>query len=195
LPSVVLSPIYGAWLLEAPAATGLDQATLEALYAELEKPLYNVVFRWVWNPEDARDLVQEAFVRLGRMRDRIRVDSARPLVYKIALNLALNRRRSRKLWRWVSLEAARGGEGQDDPWQTASDRERQEAVRRAIDALPERHRRVVALCELAGMSYRDAAAVLGIPAGTVASRKHAAMKLLEKGLGPIVEGSDDHPQA
>lgn len=181
----------------APSATpGLDEATLETLYVELEKPLYNVVYRWVWNPEEARDVVQEAFVRLWRMRDRVRTETARPLVYKIALNLASNRRRARKLWRWVSLEALWGRSSSSiDPRESASARERREAVRSAIDALPERYRAVIALCELAGMSYREAAVVLGAPPGTVASRKHTAMKLLQDRLGPFEEDDDEDLEA
>jgi len=177
----------------APSATpGLDEATLERLYVELEKPLYNVVFRWVWNPEEARDVVQDAFVRLWRMRDRVRTETARPLAYKIALNLASNRRRSRKLWRWVSLEAVWGrAHPAPDPRESASARERREAVQQAIDTLPERYRKVVTLCELAGLSYQEVAVVLEIPPGTVASRRHAALKLLQDRLGPFAEETND----
>ena len=49
----------------------MREEDLERLYARLEKPLCNVVFRWVWNMDDAQDVVQDAFVRLWRMRDRI----------------------------------------------------------------------------------------------------------------------------
>ena len=178
------------------AAPGLDEASLERLYVELEKPLYNVVYRWVWNPEEARDVVQEAFVRLWRMRERVRIETARPLAFKIALNLASNRRRTRKLWRWVSLEAIRNSANPTpNPEESTSTRERRDAVRRAIDALPERHRKVVALCELGGLSYREAAEVLGVPAGTVASRKHAALALLEDRLGAFVEVEDEALEA
>ena len=45
-----------------------DEKKLETFYARLEKPVYNVVYRWLWREEDARDVVQEAFVRLWRMR-------------------------------------------------------------------------------------------------------------------------------
>ena len=86
----------------------MSEAELEQLYSRLEKPLYNVVFRWVWSAEDAQDIVQEAFVRLWRMRERVEAETVDALVYRIALNLAASRRRSRKIWRWVALDALRG---------------------------------------------------------------------------------------
>ena len=70
----------------------------------LEKPPCNVVFRWVWNMDDVQDVVQDAFVRLWRMRARVDLVTVEPLIYKIALNLAASRRRSKKIWRWVSLD-------------------------------------------------------------------------------------------
>ena len=49
----------------------MREEDLERLYVRLEKPLCNVVFRWVWNMDEAQDLVQDAFVRLWRMRTRV----------------------------------------------------------------------------------------------------------------------------
>lgn len=170
--------------------TGLDQSGLEALYVELETPVYNVVYRWLWNADDAHDVVQEAFVRLWRMRDRIDPATVRPLIYKIAINLASNRRRARKLWRWVSLEAARERSGNTPAADEAlaADQTRR-AVREAIDALPEKYRRVVTMCELSGLSYEHIADALGIAVGTVGSRRNTAMKLLRQRLETL-EGED-----
>ena len=83
--------------MNAESSASLDRRRLEDLYIRLEKPVYNVVYRWVWNREEAQDLVQEAFVRLWRMQDRVRLETVEPLVFRIALNLAANRRRAKKI--------------------------------------------------------------------------------------------------
>jgi len=168
------------------ASVGLDQAGLEELYQRLERPVYNVVYRWLWDAQDAQDVVQEAFVRLWRMRDRVRMDTVEPLVYRIAINQASKKLRWRRTWRWLSFE--RGGDEQAgaDPGAEGAlnASERQRAVRAAVEALPEKQRAVVTLCELSDMSYAQVAETLGIPAGTVASRRNTAIKSLRRSLGP-----------
>ena len=173
-------------MLTVPASDGLDQAGLEALYLRLERPVYNVVFRWLWDPQDAQEVVQEAFVRLWRMRDRVRVETVEPLVYKIALNQASKKLRWRRTWRLLSFERGGGEHGADTPSADAAlaGRQRQQAVRAAVEALPEKQRAVVMLCELSELSYAQVAEVLGVPEGTVASRRHTALKSLRQALGP-----------
>ena len=53
------------------------------------------MYRWLWNREEVRDVIQDAFARLWQMRDRVEWDRADPLIYRIALNLAAKRRRGR----------------------------------------------------------------------------------------------------
>lgn len=164
--------------------TKLDRALLEALFLRLERKLFNVVLRWVWNGEEARDLVQEAFLRLWKMRERVDVTTVEPLLFRIAVNLAANRRRANTLRRWVGLAAA--GESPDPSPGAEAEGEARETharVRAAVDALPERLRRVIALTELAGLSYAEVARTLEIPEGTVGSRRNAALKALEAALG------------
>lgn len=178
--------------MASSASRELDEGVLEELYARLETPVYNVVYRWVWNPEDARDLVQEAFIRLWRMRERVRMETVEPLVYRIAINLAANKRRSRKLWRFVSMDALRSRTSSEPTPDDALQREQRAAeLRAAIDELPEKLRRVILLCELTDMTHAQIGDALGIPPGTVGSRRHAALKRLEQRLGPIEEEDDD----
>lgn len=174
----------------------LTRAGLEALYIRLEKPMYNVVYRWLWNAADAHDVVQEAFCRLWRARDRVDMATVEPLAYKIAVNLASNRRRSRRLWQWVSWDRA-PAQSSDSPLagESLDARERRAAVRAAIDGLPERHRKVVVLCELSGMSYGQVAETLGVAIGTVASRRHTALKTLRRSLSGLFAEDDDHEPA
>jgi RNA polymerase sigma-70 factor, ECF subfamily len=166
----------------------LTRSALEDLYERLEKPLYNVIYRWTWHVDDARDLVQETFLRLWRMRDRVEMETVTALAYRIGINLASNRRRSRRLWRLLSLETV-----VDHPHREArahQDLEQEDirrAVRRAIQRLPERLRRVILLAEYSGLSYREISTILGIPEGTVGSRRHAAVRHLRRSLGKLRE--------
>lgn len=160
----------------------LDEAALDALFVRLEKPLLNVVYRWLWSTEDSCDVVQEAFVRLWRMRARVRMDTVEALVYRIALNLAASQRRKRRLWRWVSLDELATATGDGPPVERMMQGEVSSVVRRAVNALPEKLRRALVLCELTDLTQQQIGHILGVPAGTVASRRHRALRRLRRQL-------------
>lgn len=161
----------------------MSEEELEQLYARLERPLCNVVYRWMWNMDEAQDVVQDAFVRLWRMRRRVDMTTVEPLLYKIALNAAASRRRSKRVWRWVSLDTIRdprsAAPSADEALSVREDRGR---VRHAVEALPEDLRRVIMLCEYSSLSYDEIATALSIPAGTVGSRRHRALRRLRDAL-------------
>ena len=168
----------------APTAPSrLTKEALAELYQRLERRVFNVVYRWLWNKEDAFDVVQEAFVKLWAMRDRVQMETVEALAYRIAVNLAANRRRQRQVWRLVTLEGLRTEPKQID--------DTQRRVRAAVDALPEQLRRVVLLGEFSGMTAKEIGAVLEIPEGTVASRRHHALAMLRAQLGDVMEALDD----
>lgn len=169
--------------VETTASTLLTQAALERLYVELEKPIYNVVYRWVWNADDAHDIVQDAFVRLWKMRDRVRLETVQPLVYKIALNLASKRRRSKKLWQWMSLDTLLGrASGEVSPERRAEGQQSAANLRSAVESLPNHLKQTLLLCEFSEMTYDQVAEALSIPAGTVGSRRHKAVRLIREKL-------------
>jgi RNA polymerase sigma-70 factor (ECF subfamily) len=161
---------------------GLAEADVERLFVRLERPLFNVVYRWVWDREEAAELVQETFARLWQARARVRPDTAGAFVYRIAVNLAASRRRWRALRRFVALDDDRPADDRRRPDVAVLGAERAAAVRSAVDALPEKLRRVLVLCELSELSYAEIAAALAIPAGTVASRRNAAVARLRRHL-------------
>jgi RNA polymerase sigma-70 factor (ECF subfamily) len=110
------------------------------------------------------------------MGDRVVLDKAEALVYRIALNLAASKRRSNKVWRWVSMEGLRGASsGNRSAEQTMLDEQRDGRVRDAVESLPNDLRRVVVLTECTGMTYEQVGAILKIPAGTVGSRRNRAL--------------------
>lgn len=177
------------------------EAELVALYARLEKPVYNVVFRTIWDREEAHDVVQEAFARLWSMRRKIDVDRVEPLAYRIALNLARSWRRKQRVRAVFGLArpgiAATGSatgapEGETavdrvpdptgDPESSADALRRALRLRDAIAGLPRDVRDVVLLTSFAEMSYGEIATALGVPEGTVASRRSRGLRLLREAM-------------
>jgi RNA polymerase sigma-70 factor (ECF subfamily) len=157
--------------------TDVDEAFWIERYRALEKPLYNVVYRWLWDRTESQDVVQEAFLRCWRRRESIRADGFTALIYRTALNLAANHRRRRKLWQLVSFDSV--------PEPAVEDAVHlPRPVHEAFDALPDRLKRVLLLSEVAGMSYTEIAAVTGIEEGTVGSRRTRALALLRQRLHP-----------
>jgi RNA polymerase sigma-70 factor (ECF subfamily) len=170
--------------------TRLGRLEFEALYQRLEKPVFNVVYRWLWNTEEARDVTQEAFLKVWDARSRVRMESVDALVFQSAVHLAGNRLRSRKLRSFFTLGAAESVEDVSaDVHGSLEVKQKRAAVRTAVEALPEKLKQVVLLCEYSGLSTAQIAEALGIPQGTVGSRRSLAMAALEKSLGPMEEAS------
>jgi RNA polymerase sigma-70 factor (ECF subfamily) len=166
----------------------LDEAVLERLYVKLEARMVNVVYRWVWSAEEAQDITQDAFMKVWSMRESVDLATVEALLYRIAVNLASNRRRKRRLWGLFGLdtiaEPTSIAAAPDEGLETARSHAR---VRAAIDALPEKLRSVVVLSELSELPYAEIGAILEIPEGTVASRRNAALKRLAEALGGGLE--------
>jgi RNA polymerase sigma-70 factor (ECF subfamily) len=104
----------------------------------------------------------------------LRADSALPLLYGIATNALRNQRRSLKRAREAlgRLPLSRPDEP-DFSEETATRLDDEDTMRqllRVFSRLPRREQDVVALCDWSGLSYEDAAGVLGVPIGTVRSR-------------------------
>lgn len=155
----------------------LDEDALYASYRRLEAPLFNVLYRQLWQREDCQDVVHDAYMRIWARRAGVNADTLDALVWTTALNLARNRLRWRRLWRHVELEEDQAGQATDDDFLATR------RLREALRQLPPASRDVLLLSEFSGLRTDEIAAVLGIPAGTVASRKHHAMLKLRELLG------------
>lgn len=160
----------------------LRQDALYASYRRLERPLYNVLYRQLWQAEDCQDLIHDAYVRVWERRARVQESTLDALVWTTVLNLARNRLRWRGLWRQAPLEEAAELPSADaGDTDFLADRRLHAALRR----LPALSRDVLLLSQFSGMSGAEIATVLGIPAGTVASRKHHAVQRLKDLLGDV----------
>lgn len=156
----------------------LDTDGFEALYRDQEKRLFNIAYRWTWNAADAAELVHEAFARIWDRRRS--VDPARAPAYaaRIVVNLCHKRHRRRQRWervrRLLPLEPA----GPRQPTEHYDD----SLLRDALEALDDDLRDVLLLTEFSGLKQREVAEALGIPPGTVASRRSRALDELENRL-------------
>ena len=156
---------------------------LEALYVQHERGLYNVAYRYTWYAEDARDVVHDAFVRMWRKREAIDWPRAAGLAYRTVLGLAANRRRAN------AVRAVFGLRAHADPAVPSADElleaaRDDAAVRRGIDRLPETLRSVLVMCAFSDLDYAAIGEVLGIPAGTVGSRRTTAIAKIREELTP-----------
>lgn len=163
----------------------ITEAELLAAFRRLERPLYNVLYRWLWHAHDCQDLIQDAFLRVWDQRLAIAPERLDALIYTSSLNLAKNKLRWRSLWRFGEIAADTASAGIDGPAAGAEQAERERALRRVLDGFDRDSRNLVLLSECAGLSTEELVAVFGWPAGTVASRKHRVLARLRSELDAL----------
>ena len=148
--------------------------------AENQRRVFHIAYGILGNRADAEDVAQEAFLRAYRKFSSLREsEKFRAWINRIAFRLALNRQRGqrRRLTRETSWHAHGAGESVDG-MKNAEESVLVERLRNEIEGLPEKLRSVLQLSIVEDMDATDVGVVLGIPAGTVRSRLHAARKLL-----------------
>lgn len=144
--------------------------------------LFNTVYRLLANAEDARDVVQEAFLNAYQSLDTFKGDSLFfTWLYRIAFNAAISYKRKRKAV--LSLNGLPEGQGPSEPMDPSEINqpgfaleqvEEERRLQRALDRLSPQHRAVLVLKEIEGQKYEEIAEVLEVPVGTVRSRLHRA---------------------
>lgn len=169
------------------------------LYERFKDRVYNVCYRITGSPSDALDASQETFGivfrRLGEFRFQSRFSS---WVYRIAVNSSIDMKRRARTRRIASLEAVQetGPEGsrfdiRDDriemPIASASRKELEAEVQRALDRLSPKLRAIVVLRYTQSLSYEEIAETLKISLGTVKSRLSRAHEALDRELTPLLD--------
>jgi RNA polymerase sigma-70 factor (ECF subfamily) len=117
--------------------------------------------------EAARDLTQDTFIRAYRAIGRAKPDlPIRPWLYRIATNLAHDRRRRQRLFQWLPLRLADGVLAADDLGAI----EEQDVVQRTLLRLRPEERAVLLVCGVDRLHYEEAAAALGGSAESIRKR-------------------------
>ncbi|MCS7174028.1 MAG: sigma-70 family RNA polymerase sigma factor [Armatimonadetes bacterium] len=201
-PSVrmgVADLLEGALVPDSPASHSAagEVAHFEAIVHRYGRHVYNIAYRLSGNEADAKDLTQEAFLRVYRALSR--VEPGVPLdawLYRIVLNLFIDQLRKRGRVRVESLDVPvvtpRGDEAERTVPDESSSPEEQVVnpvmdaeIQNALAALTPDLRMVVVLVDIQGFSYEEVAQILRIPIGTVKSRLHRARRFLRDRLAPF----------
>jgi RNA polymerase sigma-70 factor, ECF subfamily len=191
---------------ERAAAAGEDRALVarvqagevgafDELVRRYRERILGVVYHLTANREDAADLTQDVFIKAFRSLNRFQGQSAFfTWLYRIAINTALNHLQKARLRRFFSLEKI---QSEDEPvvallhqltdGSPSVDRnaylaELQQKLNEGMQKLSTKHRTVITLYEIDGLSHEEIAEVTGTSVGTVRSRLHYAKQQLQADL-------------
>ena len=145
-------------------------------FEEMVLPHLDAAFnyaRWLTrNAAEAEDVVQEACIRAIRYFSSLRDDDARPWLLAIVRNTWYTRVSRRTTLTEVSSDddVSREPDQTLDPEERLVQQHTVALVRTALEQLPVDFREVIVLREIDGLSYKEIAAVVGVPVGTVMSR-------------------------
>ena len=183
-----------------------NQLAFRQLVEKYQRKIYAMALSVTRDPDDARDVVQDAFVKAYRNLASFQGQSAfYTWLYRIAMNLCIDRTRHSKRASKLEFDEAveRDDEAGDsgispqrlgfDPARALADREIRERVNAALEKLSPIHRSVLVLREVEGLAYKEIAEVMECSEGTVMSRLFHARKKMQEMLRPIVEGDEATP--
>ncbi len=188
------------------------ERTVLRLFDDYRRPVTRYVLSLGLSPADAEDVAQEVFLALfnhlqghlqgslqGQLQahlDRPRVDDNLPgWLFRVARNLCLDQLRRRKfklsLFRDLQKDEDQpfvpGDADAVRPDQIAETREANAAIEHAIGELPMKFREAFLLCEVEGLSYEDAAAVMGCPVKTVSTRLFRARQRFKSLVSRLIK--------
>lgn len=179
-----------------------DQRAFKTLVERYQRKVFSVALGMLKDKEEARDVAQEAFVKVYRYLDHFKGDASfYTWLYRITVNICIDVMRRKGGAKGEAVEfdetlamdvseanlGALGTRLGTNPQKSALRRELAEKIQAALEQVPEKHRAILLLREVEGMSYEDLARTLEIPKGTVMSRLFHARLKVQKVLNEYLE--------
>ena len=168
-----------------------------ALVLRYQERLYQTLLRLCGSSEDAKDVLQDTFLRAYEKLDQFQGESSfYTWVYRIGVNLALagigeSVARSRfgesATRGWSAVTKPPDESPEADPTYHLERAEREQIVEKALSQLGPEHRAVVVLKDFDGRRYEEIGAILKVPVGTVRSRLHRARCELRDRLRCLID--------
>ncbi len=179
-----------------------DETALAPLVDKYKRMVHRLALQITKNHEDANDVMQETFIKVYQSIHTFRQEAAfETWVYRIAVNEALNfvKRRERRRESPLSTtevseydpSVLHKAEIANDPQINAEKAELRHWVTKAVNSLSLKHRIVVILHELEGLTHAEIASIINCSEGTVRSRLHYARKQLRSLLKPYVDATSN----
>ncbi len=167
-----------------------NQESFAALVKRHEQRAFWAAYKILGDAEGARDVAQEAFVRVWRALDRFDFSMAfTTWLYRITVNLAIDHLRRNKRHRGVDIDIFREALPDRSPDQSPAhgqdSRETARLVRLVLDSLDEKYRTVLTLRDLEGLSSKQISDITGITHATVRWRLHVARKQFRDGWNRV----------
>jgi RNA polymerase sigma-70 factor (ECF subfamily) len=177
-----------------------DQAAFRRLVERHQRRAFAIAMGLVRDENDARELVQDAFLRVYRSLNSFQGGSSFfTWLYRIVTNLAIDLMRKPGR-REAELHEAQASSDEPtdfalvsridgaDPLDVMRRREIAARIQAALDALPPYHRGVILMREVEGMSYEEMAVAMNVSKGTIMSRLFHARQKLQRALGDYYRG-------
>lgn len=175
-----------------------DVAAFDILVHRYRERLYSVVYNLTSNREDAMDLAQEAFIKAFQSINSFKGKSSfYTWLYRIAINNTLSHLKRHRNRHFFSFDNIENEMSQSDVFDAVASKvktekgtllkELQERLNEALMKLSLKHRSVVVLFEIEGMSHEEISAILKCSVGTVRSRLHYAKQQLKVYLKDLVD--------
>jgi len=191
------------------AVKGGDKRAFKVLMQRYQRKVYAVAYGFLRNQEDALDVVQESFIKVHRYIGKFEGNSSfYTWLYRIVANLCIDQLRKSKRHRDVEFDDGLRHDGKDespsdllphfghfgDPSDMLRRKEILAAVEASLEHLSDKHRAVIVMRELQGLSYEEMAQEMKCSKGTIMSRLFHArrnmQRLLTEQLGACLPSQD-----
>jgi len=178
---------------------GGDIAAFDSIMLLYRERLYSVIYNMTFNHEDAADLTQEAFVKAFRSLGKFKGKSSFfTWLYRIGVNMTLSHIQRKKTRKFFSFEQISEEYGSSKEFEKLSSSESSsvrntllnelhQKLNEALLKLSDKHRTIVVLFEIDGLSHKEISTIMKCTEGTVRSRLHYAKLQLQSLLSDYLK--------
>ncbi|MBA3460738.1 MAG: sigma-70 family RNA polymerase sigma factor [Deltaproteobacteria bacterium] len=175
-----------------------DRDAFRTLFDRYHRRAYALALGVVRHPDDALDVVQDAFIKAHKYLDKFEGNSSfYTWLYRIVMNLAIDHLRKHRRVKPVELDESKLEDGGDEslmprilggnPSRALMDKQIRARIDQALLELSENHRAVLVMRELEGLSYEEMAQAMDCSKGTIMSRLFHARRNMQKRLLDLLD--------